>query len=136
MTGVTFRADSEMDTAAVEFAEQAVRIAQEHFGRGLDYSPTSIAIVEEILVDMHEQRAELSEKRAFQLGVLFGSYLGEVLRRGQPGGWGHITAPDGSQFAGLRLDNSDTLIWPWARVQQRILEGEEHEVVHYFLSFL
>lgn len=83
--GVTFRADPEMDTGAAEFAEQAVRIAVEHFAIELDYSPASIANVDVILEDMHAHRAELSEKRAFQLGVVFGSYLGEVLRRGQRG---------------------------------------------------
>ncbi|MGE0871444.1 MAG: hypothetical protein AB7P03_22980 [Kofleriaceae bacterium] len=127
-----FEPDPALAAKVRELAEHAVAMTAPAISPPLDYSEESVEILEEILDEVHSDRANLDERRVFQLGAVFGSYLGEVLRRAHPAEWGQITAPDGSTFPGMRMIETRAVIWPWGRAQQRILEGAEHNVWTYY----
>ncbi|MGE3453842.1 MAG: hypothetical protein AB7O24_01885 [Kofleriaceae bacterium] len=126
-----FEADALLAARAEDLANAAVEMTAPAVSPPLDYSEASIEILDEILDEIHHDRANLDEHRAFQLGAVFGSYLGEVLRRAYSAEWGQITGSDGAPFPGLRLTNG-AVIWPWARAQQRFLDGAENSVSTYY----
>ncbi|HEY4059684.1 MAG TPA: hypothetical protein VGM39_23880 [Kofleriaceae bacterium] len=126
---VSFTPDTQLAVDAAGYAQRAVDLAKRRFQLALDYRERSIAHVETILGQIHGDNLE--EKTAFNLGVMFGSYIGEVARRNHGAAWGRIQASDGSEFPGLQLD-SGTLFWPWARARNRIMNGPEDNIRHYY----
>src|ERR1700739_280313 len=66
-------------------ATEAVRDAQENNHVRLDYTPDSVQKVEQILGDLHEKYAkDQSSISANGLGLAYGAYVGEVIRRSEP----------------------------------------------------
>jgi hypothetical protein len=80
---------------AARHAELAVEGARNIESVELDYSPASLAIVDHILAELHEQRAipEIVSQAIFA----FGCYTGEVMVRNNGAKW---TKPDGTSLAG------------------------------------
>lgn len=64
----------------------------------------------------------------------FGSYIGEVYRRNHGGEWGIVNLNE-KKFFGFRT-KSGTMFWPWARVSNRIVDGAENNVLHYYRVLL
>jgi hypothetical protein len=67
-------------------AGQAVEIARQQGVTGLDYSPTSIQKAEEALGKLYEERQRTKVTDGVQgLASAFGAYVGECIRRAEPG---------------------------------------------------
>jgi hypothetical protein len=132
-----FVADERYQQIAEAYALDAVDGAQANFGVPLDWTDASIARVEDMLGEMHRQigPARPSRETIENFGKIFGSYIGEVYRRNHGATWGLITI-SGQTFPGLMSTQTCTLFWPWRRVQNRLVDGDENNVLHYYQALL
>jgi hypothetical protein len=63
---------------------------------------------------------------------MFGSYIGEVYRKNHGATWGLVEMA-GQRFPGLKSESAaSTLFWPWGRPQNRLVDGAENNVWHYY----
>ena len=108
-------------------ANEAVKDAWEQNQIKLDYRVESIKNVDQILGKLHEQYARDRSTISVQgLGSAYGAYIGEVIRRSEPGSrWQRDDAIG---------EKSYPLIWgaghsyPMAWCSRRILNGDEDNV--------
>ena len=126
-----FVVDDRYRQIAEGYALDAIDTARGNFGVELDWSDNSVSRVEEMLGIMHQQLASARPSQAAieTFAKMFGSYIGEVYRRNHGATWGLVTI-DGQTFPGMRDSQSCALFWPWGRVQNRLLAGEENNVWH------
>jgi hypothetical protein len=109
-------------------ADEAIKDAKEHNGKQLDYSIDSIQIVEKILGGMHDEYVKNPSSLSVPaLANMYGAYIGEVIRRTEPGArWERDDAVAG--------EKSYPIIWggghsyPMGWCYKRILNGEEDNV--------
>jgi hypothetical protein len=116
-------------------AGEAVSMASESHGIGLDYSEKSIMDVEKILGNLHEEYpVSGSEKGATGLSMAYGAYIGEVIRRGTPGSkWEQDHPVIGRNSYPLHWVDGE--IFPCGWCYKRIINGPEDSVWHkYILS--
>lgn len=108
----TFKADAQIVETVEAYALDAVDLASQNFGVKLDWSENSIQKVEQMLARLHVEmsNARPTEDTIWSFAKLFGSYIGEVIRRHHGGEWGSM-ALDGQSFPGLRQTGGE-LIWP------------------------
>ena len=108
---------------ASAYAEQAVAAARE-FDANLDYSERSLRDLEAILARLASARAsgDLTETCK-----MWGSYLGEVVRRRFGGDWSIETYP-GKQFATLTLTVGGNKLFPTMKIHRRLTQGSEDNV--------
>jgi hypothetical protein len=117
------------------YALDAVDHAKATANIQLDFTAESIAQVEEILAMLHDALPKGFFSKLFKRGPssddvltmskMYGSYVGEVLRRVRGGEWALI---DGQ----VTLANGDESIWPIAKVHKRITNGSGDNVAVYF----
>lgn len=131
-----FRADAKVQQVAEAYAQDAVDFARSTFGAQLDWTDRSIEQVERVVGRLHDEaaRAKPSEEQIFQFAKMIGSYVGEVYRRNHDGAWGIVTL-EGQEFPGMRAAKG-TEFWPWGRIQNRIVNGPEDNVWHYYQVLL
>jgi hypothetical protein len=98
----------------------------------LDWSESSIELVERMLDTMHRQIAvaKPDENTIWTFAKAFGSYIGEVYRKHHGAAWGIVQIGEDT-FPGLRADKG-VEFWPWARAYQRLVKGPENNVLHYY----
>lgn len=108
---------------ALAYAGQAVVAARE-FQANLDYSESSLRDVEVILGKLAQaaMTGDLTETCK-----MWGSYLGEVVRRRFGGDWSIETYP-GKQFATLTLSVGSNKLFPSMKVHRRLTQGAEESV--------
>ena len=109
------------------YAAAAVELAEAGFHRQLDYSPGSIEALDEILV-------QVSETPELDLDFevrLWGSYLGEVLRRRYAGGW-ELTQYPGGVAAVPAIEVRGSRLFPLLKVYRRLTTGEEEDLQSFF----
>jgi hypothetical protein len=115
-------------TAMMEgYAEAAVEIAKSDYQRPLDYSEESINSLDEIIV-------LLSESPEIDLDFesrLWGSYLGEVLRRRYAGNW-EMTQYPGGQVAVPAVEVRGSRLFPLMKVYRRLTLGEEEDLQSFY----
>lgn len=137
--GVTmeFTPDPKIQEIAEHYAAEAVSFSLSHFKIELDWSDESIKKVESILDHMHQEalKDKPSDDEIFSFAKAFGSYIGEVYRRNHGAEWGMLMR-DGESYPGLQPKQIPVNFWPWAKVQNRIKEGEEDNVVWYYYMLL
>lgn len=134
----TFEPDSNVQQVAEAYYLDALDAAREGWGIELDGTEGSIQFVEQsMLSQLHDtmEAAQPSEELLDGFVKMFGSYVGEVYRRHHGAEWGWVTSGE-DRFVGLRRNASGGLCWPWGRVQQRVLNGSEHNVWHYYVMLL
>ena len=112
------------------YAEQAVQKARE-FNAQLDYSENSLMDVEVILGQMARQEDGASAEAAGESCKMWGSYLGEVVRRRFGGEWSVETYP-GKQFATLTLNIGGNKLFPTMKVHRRLTQGEDDNVWSFY----
>ncbi|HZV36506.1 MAG TPA: hypothetical protein VFB72_18155 [Verrucomicrobiae bacterium] len=80
--------EPETEALMQEGVSQVLELAQEN-GVTLDFSDDSINEVEKMLAECHaEYKKAKSEEGFYGLGVMFGAYIGEVIKRkGLGGNW-------------------------------------------------
>jgi hypothetical protein len=128
----TFVEDARVQQVAEAYSLDAVDFAKSSFRLDLDWSDSCVRHVETILDRLHRDvpNAAPSEDQIFGFAKMLGSYVGEVHRKNHGGRWGLVTL-DGESFPGMR-DAGGRLFWPWGRAQNRIVEGPENNVWHYY----
>ena len=110
------------------YAEQAVQKARE-FNTQLDYSENSLIEVEVILAELARQ--VLEDDAVGETCKMWGSYLGEVVRRRFGGQWSVETYP-GKQFATLTLSIGGNKLFPTMKVHRRLTQGEDDNVWSFY----
>jgi hypothetical protein len=116
----------------IETATSAVRLAEEHFGVGLDYSPESLQALDEAIGSREFiEEAELDEGDVDVTTLTLGAYVGEVVRRNLGGSWKISDDTPSPRLVGI-----GGIAWldPMARVEKRLLEGEEASLWAWYLA--
>lgn len=109
------------------YAQAAIELAEKEYRRKLDYSPDSVHALDEILV-------LLSESPEIDLDFesrLWGSYLGELLRRRYAGAW-EMTQYPGGNVAVPAIDVRGSRLFPLMKVYRRLTIGEEGDLPGFF----
>ncbi|HEY6270549.1 MAG TPA: hypothetical protein VIX19_00995 [Terriglobales bacterium] len=105
------------------YAEQAVAAARE-FHAHFDYSEKSLRELESILSKLAKapSAGDLTE-----VCKMWGSYLGEVVRRRFGGDWSIETYP-GKPFATLTLNVGGNKLFPTMKIHRRLTQGSEDNI--------
>ena len=129
----SFKPESKIQQIAEAYALDAIDFARDNFKLDLDWSDSSVKHIESMLEQFHAgfSTAKPTHEQIFQFAKLFGSYVGEVFRRNHGAEWGMVTL-GGEKFPGLRANGTQATFWPWGRVQNRIVNGAEDNVWHYY----
>jgi hypothetical protein len=109
------------------YAQAAAELARTEFQRELDFSSESVEVLDEILVVVSE-----SPEKDLDFEVrLWGSYLGEVLRRRYVGGW-EMTQYPGGTVAVPAVDVRGSRLFPLMKVYRRLTAGEEEDLASFY----
>jgi len=109
------------------YAQAAVELARKEFMRDLDFSADSVDTLDDILVVVSE-----SPEKDLDFEVrLWGSYLGEVLRRRYVGGW-EMTQYPGGTVAVPAVDVRGSRLFPLMKVYRRLTMGEEEDLRSFY----
>src|ERR1700688_3746737 len=105
------------------YAPGAVGLARGDFEQDLNFDSLSIDALDEILVTVGE-----SPELDLDFEVrLWGSYLGEVLRRRYAGGW-EMTPYPGGAVAVPAVEVRGSRLFPLMKVYRRLTAGEEEDL--------
>ena len=109
------------------YAQAAADLARQQFRQKLDFSSESIENLDEILVLVGE-----SPEVDIDFEVrLWGSYLGEVLRRRYAGIW-EMTRYPGGEMSVPAVEVRSSRLFPLMKVYRRLTEGEEEDLHSFF----
>lgn len=109
------------------YAQGAIEMARTEFRQKLDFTSESIDSLDEILVRVGE-----SPELDLDFEVrLWGSYLGEVLRRRYAGTW-EMTQYPGGVAAVPAVELRGSRLFPLMKVYRRLTEGEEEDLRAFF----
>lgn len=109
------------------YAQAAARHARDEFRQTLDFSSESIDVLDEVLVLVGE-----SPEVNLDFEVrLWGSYLGEVLRRRYAGTW-EMTQYPGGAIAVPAVNVRGSRLFPLLKVYRRLTTGEEDDLRAFF----
>jgi hypothetical protein len=109
------------------YACAAAETAQAEFDQTLDFSAESIDALDEILVMVGE-----SPERDLEYEVrLWGSYLGEMVRRRYAGSW-ELTQYPGSAMAVPSVEVRGSRLFPLMKVYRRLTAGEEEDLRSFY----
>jgi len=114
------------------YAEKAVQKARE-FNTRLDYTENSLMEVEVILSQLARSSTatQTSADDVGEMCKMWGSYLGEVVRRRFGGEWSVETYP-GKHFATLTLSVGSNKLFPTMKVHRRLTQGAEDNVWSFY----
>ena len=117
----------DLGTMMEAYAQAAVKTAGNEYRKKLDFSPESIEWLDEILVTVGE-----SPERDLDFEVrLWGSYLGEVLRRRYVGSW-EMTPYPGGVASVPAIDVRGSRLFPLMKVYRRLTIGEEEDLRSFY----
>lgn len=109
------------------YAQAAVELARAEFKRDLDFTSDSVDTLDDILVVVGE-----SPEKDIDFEVrLWGSYLGELLRRRYAGGW-EMTQYPGGTVAVPAVDVRGSRLFPLMKVYRRLTAGEEEDLRSFY----
>jgi len=118
---------ADLNAMMESYASAAVESARREFRYTLDFTSDSIDTLDEILVLVSE-----SPDRDVEFETrLWGSYLGEVLRRRYAGLW-EMTQYPGAQSAMPAIDVRGSRLFPLMKVHRRLTMGEEEDLGSFF----
>jgi len=109
------------------YAEAAVSLARDHYRQMLDFRSESLVAFEAVL-------SELAEKRELDYDYevkLWGSYLGEVLRRRYTGTW-EMTQYPGGVAAVPAVEVRGSRLFPLMKVYRRLTMGDSESIAAFF----
>ncbi len=117
----------DLGTMMESYAQAAAELAQREFRQKLDFTSESIDVLDEILVLVGE-----SPERELDFEVrLWGSYLGEVVRRRYAGSW-EMTQYPGATTAVPAVDVRGSRLFPLTKVYRRLTAGEEEDLSAFY----
>lgn len=109
------------------YAKAATEMGHDRYQRKLNFSAESVDALDEIVVLASENPGLDVEFEA----RLWGSYLGEVVRRRYAGSWEMETYPGGTAAVpAVRVRGS--LLFPVMKVYRRLTMGEEDDLQSFF----
>lgn len=117
----------DLDSMMESYAEAAVRVARDRYRQTLDYLSESIVAFEAVLSELAEQQ-ELDYD--FEV-KLWGSYLGEVLRRRYTGSW-EMTQYPGGVAAVPAVEVRGSRLFPLMKVYRRLTMGDAESIAAFF----
>jgi len=126
-------ADGELAKWLAVQAQLAVKTAGTKWSTPLDFSPKSLDGVERILSELHDLLKTAppgdrpTDKQIEGAAIIWGVYVGEVIRRHYGGKWA-LSKPDGA----LQLEIEKATIFPLRKVQKRLVDGPGDAVPFYF----
>ncbi|MDE3186868.1 MAG: hypothetical protein KGM96_05000 [Acidobacteriota bacterium] len=109
------------------YARAAAELARSEFRQKLDFTPDSIDALDEILVLVGESPEIDLDFEA----RLWGSYLGEVLRRRYAGTW-EMTLYPGGVAAVPAVDVRGSRLFPLMKVYRRLTMGREEDLRSFY----
>jgi len=124
LEGATF---PDLDAMMEAYAEAAVTVAREEFRQRLDYHAESMVAFEAVLSELSE-KSELDHDYEVRL---WGSYLGEVLRRRYAGTW-EMTQYPGGVAAVPAVEVRGSRLFPLMKVYRRITMGDAESIAAFF----
>jgi hypothetical protein len=115
-------------------AQSAVELAKTRFQVALDYRPESIQELEKLCDRVQYAMPDAESKETLGLLTrLWGSYLGEVIRRRLGGEWIIWTDKHGKTMA-LRV--GEATVFPHNKVKKRLERGTDHNIWNYYQSVM
>jgi hypothetical protein len=118
---------ADLDAMMEAYADGAVTIAREAFCQRLDYNAGSLVAFEAVLSELAE-KGELDYDYEVRL---WGSYLGEVLRRRYAGSW-EMTQYPGGVSAVPAVEVRGSRLFPLMKVYRRITMGDAESIAAFF----
>ncbi len=109
------------------YAKAAAAIARDDYKLELDFTTESVDALDEILVLVGES---LERDVDFEVR-LWGSYLGELLRRRYAGFW-EMTQYPGGTVAVPAVDVRGSRLFPLMKVYRRLTAGEEEDLHSFY----
>jgi hypothetical protein len=117
----------ELGAMMESYAQAAVALGAAEFQQNLDFGSESVDALDEILVLVGE-----SPELDLDFEVrLWGSYLGEVLRRRYAGSWEMVVYPGGAN-AVPAVDVRGSRLFPLMKVYRRLTAGDEEDLRTFF----
>lgn len=117
----------DLDAMMAAYAAAAVTLAREEFRQRLDYNSGSMVAFEAVLSEL----ADKSELDYDYVVKLWGSYLGEVLRRRYAGTW-EMTLYPGGVAAVPAVEVRGSRLFPLMKVYRRITMGDAESIAAFF----
>lgn len=117
----------DLDTMMAAYAAAAVTVAREDFRQRLDYNSQSMVAFEAVLSELAE-KGELDYDYEVRL---WGSYLGEVLRRRYAGSW-EMTQYPGGVAAVPAIEVRGSRLFPLMKVYRRLTMGDAESIAAFF----
>jgi hypothetical protein len=114
-------------------AQIAVKTARTKWSVALDFTADSLKLVEAVLGQLHDMAKAAApadrptEKQIEGASIVWGVYVGEVIRRHYGGQW-EVSKPDGI----LQLKIKEARLFPVRKVQKRLVDGPGDNVAFYF----
>jgi hypothetical protein len=118
----------EVETMMQEGVTQTLELAKEN-GVTLDFSDDSIKEVEKLLAECHREYKKAKSDEGFHgLALMFGAYIGEVIRRKGFGGTWARNHPDvGEDSFPFHWRGADLFLYGWC--VKRIFDGKGDNVI-------
>jgi hypothetical protein len=117
----------DLGTMMENYAQAAADFARREFQQKLDFTSESIDTLDDILVLVGES-PELDLDYEVRL---WGSYLGEVVRRRYAGSW-ELTPYPGSAVSVPAVDVRGSRLFPLIKVYRRLTTGEEEDLSTFY----
>jgi len=123
-------APENVDQYMVSLSAQAVERARSSYGTTLDYSPDSVKQVESLLATKYELQKThpMTEQEIADTAHLWGSYIGEVIKRTHPAHWARDSEVAGKDALPIVYEDKSGESYPCAWVYHRLKNGEEDNV--------
>jgi hypothetical protein len=107
------------------YAQEAVRVAWADHRARLDFTPSSVTVLEQILDGQSTEDLEYQTR-------LWGSYFGEVVRKTFGGEWELSPNPAGGASAVPTLVIRGSRLYPLMKVYRRLTIGREEDLSHFY----
>jgi hypothetical protein len=107
------------------YADEAVRVAWNDHRQRLDFSESSVEILEQILEGQAAAGLEFQTR-------LWGSYFGEVIRRRFDGEWELAQHPSGGVAAVPALLIRGSRLYPLIKIYRRLTMGEGENLSDFY----
>ncbi|MFM2485075.1 hypothetical protein [Celerinatantimonas yamalensis] len=110
-------------------AADAVHFAEEQQITTLDYSISSLADVELLLIPLRSD--SINDKMLFTLSYMFGAYMGEIFIQNYGGHWFHQEEQGGEPPQTFVIRDPYSYAFPGI-VYQYLINNEQYSLVDYF----
>lgn len=127
--------DDDAEALMQEGLEQTLELAKEN-GINLDFSDQSIKDVEKLLAECHREYKKTKNDEGFHgLALMFGAYIGEVIKKkGRGGRWARNHPDMGEDSFPFHWCGKDLFLRAWCA--KRIFDGSGDNVWHKYQALV